>query len=309
MPASATFFQLWSEPLFQGIVFITHAFIISLVGVYYAIYRRRPEFKSSFASVLSWLLIAPIIFFMLGLAWPFPLILITLIAIYGAKVFFQMAGMFHRSYFVLVCYFGIIISSLAIYFDYQRLFELMPPLFFLAVCLIPMIRNSYKKMVQYVALTLVNFLLLWAFMHLGRILKMEHGVYILIYIIILTEIFENVYLRVSRHFKKIKIVSELTPKRSLEGYCAGAIVTLAIAYLLRDLIPDPTYWWMLGAACFVFGSTGDTVLVFIRRDLGIRVYGSFVIGRGDFFTRIERLVFVAPACYYVIQYLQGHFSL
>lgn len=306
---SSSFFQLWSEPLFQGIVFITHVFVIALAIIYYAIYRRRPEFKSSFASVLSWLFITPFIFFMLGLAWPFPLILITLIAIYGAKVFFQMAGMFHRSYFVLICYGALIACALAVYYEYDRLFELMPPLFFLAVCLVPMIRNSYKRMVQYVALALVNFLLLWGFMHLGRILKMDHGVYILIYIIILTEVFENVYLRVSRHFKRVKIVSELTPKRTLEGYVAGAIVTLGIAYLLRDLIPNPMNWWMLGTACFVFGSTGDTVLVFIRRDLGIRVYGSFVIGRGDFFTRIERLVFVAPACFYVIQYLQGAISL
>lgn len=306
---TSSFFQLWSEPLFQGIVFLTHAFIITLASIYYFIYRKKPEFRSSFASVISWLFITPFIFFMLGLQWPFPLILITLIAIYGAKVFFQMAGMFHRSYFVLVCYAGIVACAVSIYCEYDRLFELMPPLFFLAVCLIPMIRNSYKRMVQYVALTLVNFLLLWGFMHLGRILKMEHGVYILIYIIILTEIFENIYLRVSRHFKKIKIVPELTPKRSLEGYIVGAIITLGVAYILRDLIPNPKNWWMLGTACFVFGSTGDTVLVFIRRDLGIRVYGSFVIGRGDFFTRIERLVFVAPACYYVIHYLQGSFSL
>jgi phosphatidate cytidylyltransferase len=303
--STSSFFQLWSEPLFQGIVFITHIFIISLVAIYYAVYRKRPEFKSSFVSVLSWLFLAPFIFLMLGMKWPFPLILITLIAIYGAKVFFQMAGMFHRSYFVLMCYLAIVTCALAIYFDYDRLFELMPPLFFLGLCLIPMIRNSYKRMVQYVALTLVNFLLLWGFMHLGRILKLDHGVYILIYIIILTEIFENVYLRVSRHLKNIKIVSELTPKRSLEGYLIGAVATLGVAYILRDLLPNPANWWMLGSACFVFGSTGDTVLVFIRRDLGIRVYGSFVIGRGDFFTRIERLVFVAPACFYVIQYLQG----
>jgi phosphatidate cytidylyltransferase len=306
---SSAFFQLWSEPLFQGIAFITHVFILALIIIYYAIYRRKPQFRSSFASVLSWLFITPFIFLMLGMKWPFPLILITLISIYGAKVFFQMTGMFHRSYFVLACYGALIACAYSIYQGYDRLFELMPPLFFLCISLIPMVRNSYKRMVQYIALTLVNFLLLWGFMHLARILRMEHGVYILIYIIILTEIFENVYLRVSRHLKKIKIVSELTPKRTLEGYVVAALVTLGVAYFLRDLIPNPQNWWMLGTACFVFGSTGDTVLVVIRRDLGIRVYGSFVIGRGDFFTRIERLVFVAPACFYVINYLHGNISI
>lgn len=297
-------FDLWSQPLFLGIVFLTHAFIIGISIIYYILKRNSPNFKSSFSSVISWLLITPFLFLMLGMNWPFPLILITLISIYGAKIFFQMTGMFHRSYFVLACYFALIMSAYCIYMDYSRLFELMPPIFFMSICLIPMIRNSYKRMVQYIALTLVNFILLWAFMHLGRIMSMDQGVYVTIYIILLTEVFENVYLRVSRHLKKIKIVSELTPKRSLEGYVIAALVTLALAYGLKDILPFPQYWWMLATACFIFGSTGDTVLVVIRRDLGIKIYGSFVIGRGDFFTRIERLVFVAPACYYVINYLQ-----
>jgi phosphatidate cytidylyltransferase len=300
-------FELWSQPLFMGIVFVTLASIAGGCTIYYFLYRNRPEFKSSLASILSWLFIAPVIFLMLGMTWPAPLILVTIISIYGAKIFFQMTGMFHRSNFVYVCYAALIFSGYCIYADQQELFNLMPPIFFLGACLIPMIRNSYKRMVQYIALSMMNFLLLWCFLHLGRIMALEHGIYIAIYIIMLTEIFENVYLRVSRHFKKIKIVSELTPKRSLEGYVVGAVATLTAAYLLRHILPFPEHWWMLGCACFIFGSTGNTILVVIRRDLGIKVYGSFVIGRGDFFTRIERLVFVAPACYYVIRYItEGH---
>lgn len=298
-------FDLWSQPLFLGIVILTHAFLIGMTVVYYFVQRRYPDFRSSFSSILSWLFVAPFLFLMLGMNWPFPLILITLISIYGAKIFFQMTGMFHRSYFVLTSYVALIMSALCIYFDYERLFDLMPPIFFLAICLVPMVRNSYKRMVQYIALTMVNFMLLWAFMHLGRIMAMEHGIYIAIYIIILTELFENIYLRVSRHWKKIKIVSKLTPKRSLEGYVVAAVIVMGIAFALKGILPFPEHWWMLGSACFIFGSTGDTILVVIRRDLGIKIYGSFVIGRGDFFTRIERLVFVAPACFYVIAYLQG----
>jgi phosphatidate cytidylyltransferase len=275
--------------------------------VYYFLQTRQDHFRSSFSTLVSWLLITPFLFIFLGMNWPFPLILVTVISIYGAKIFFQMTGMYHRSYFVIACYLALISCGAFIYLGYDRLFEMMPPLFFFAVCLIPMIRNNYKQMVQYIALTLVNFLLLWFFMHLARIMALKDGIYIAIYIIMLTEAFENIYLRVSRHFKKIKIVSELTPKRSLEGYLAASLLTLALGYVSRNLLSADLQesWWMIATACFVFGSTGDTILVVIRRDLGIKIYSSFVIGRGDFFTRIERLVFVAPASYYVISYLQG----
>lgn len=298
-------FELWSQPLFLGIVFITLASIAGSCVVYFVLQKRHEHFRSSFASSLSWFFIACSLFLMLGTKWPAPLILMTIISIYGAKIFFQMTGMFHRSYFVYTCYVGLILTGLCIYYDLQTIFNLMPAIFFFFTCLIPMVRNSYKHMVQYTALSLVNFLLLWSFMHLGRIMAMDHGIYIAIYVILLTEVFENVYLRVSRHFKKVKIVSELTPKRSLEGYVVGAAAALGLAYFLRHILPFPEHWLMIGTACFIFGSTGNTFLVVIRKDLGIKVYGSFVIGRGDFFTRIERLVFVAPACYYVIQFLQG----
>ncbi|MBY0386399.1 phosphatidate cytidylyltransferase [bacterium] len=300
-------FQLWSEPLFIAVASLTVSVIFGMTLVYYFLQRRQDHFRSSFSTVVSWLLITPFLFIFLGMNWPFPLILVTIISIYGAKIFFQMTGMYHRSYFVIACYLALIACGTFIYLGYNRLFEMMPPLFFFAVCLIPMIRNNYKQMVQYIALTLVNFLLLWFFMHLSRIMALKDGIYIAIYIIMLTEAFENIYLRVSRHFKKIKIVSELTPKRSLEGYLAASLLTLGLGYLSKNLLSVDLQenWWMIATACFVFGSTGDTILVVIRRDLGIKIYSSFVIGRGDFFTRIERLVFVAPASYYVISYLQG----
>lgn len=300
-------FQLWSEPLFLAMASVTLTVIFSMTVIYYFLQKRQDHFRSSFSTLVSWLLVTPFLFIFLGMNWPFPLILVTIISIYGAKIFFQMTGIYHRSYFVMACYLALIACGCFIYLDYNRLFEMMPPLFFFAICLIPMIRNNYKQMVQYIALTLVNFLLLWFFMHLARIMALKDGIYIAIYIILLTEAFENIYLRVSRHFKKIKIVSELTPKRSLEGYLAAALLTLGLGYLAKNLLSvdlQPN-WWMIATACFVFGSTGDTILVVIRRDLGIKIYSSFVIGRGDFFTRIERLVFVAPASYYVISYLQG----
>lgn len=300
-------FQLWSEPLFFGVATVTFAVILAMTALYYFLQKKQDHFRSSFSTLVSWLLITPFLFIFLGMAWPVPLILMTLISIHGAKIFFQMTGMYHRSYFVMACYLALLACAGFIYMDYNRLFEMMPPIFFFAICLIPMIRNNYKHMVQYIALTLVNFLLLWFFMHLARIMAFKDGIYIAIYVIMLTEAFENIYLRISRHFKRIKIVSELTPKRSLEGYLAAALITLGIGYVARSLLSADLQpnWWMIATACFVFGSTGDTILVVIRRDLGIKIYSSFVIGRGDFFTRIERLVFVAPASYYVISYLQG----
>jgi predicted CDP-diglyceride synthetase/phosphatidate cytidylyltransferase len=55
----------------------------------------------------------------------------------------------------------------------------------------------------------------------------------------------------------------------------------------------------------VGGSIGDLTLSVIRRDLGIKDAGAFIIGRGDLLTIMDRTIFVAPIFYYVMYSLQA----
>jgi phosphatidate cytidylyltransferase len=43
----------------------------------------------------------------------------------------------------------------------------------------------------------------------------------------------------------------------------------------------------------------------IRRDAGIKVVGLFILGRGDFLDRMDRLIFVAPIYFYVISLMNS----
>lgn len=268
--------------------------------------KKYPTFKAGAASTLSWLFIIPFIFIFAGTAWPYPLIILCIVSLYGAKNFFQMTGMYHRSNFVLACYSAIIFSTNCIYSRYVDIFNLMPMIVFAIFCLIPLMRNSYKHMVQYIALSLLNFCFLWAFLHLGWIMEMQGGVYIFIYLVMLTEFFDTLYLAISKYFKNFKLISNITPKRSLEGFVLAAIITVVLGWGMRHLLPMRTeiYWLSLSLACILFASTGDSVLTMVRRDLGIKVTDSFILGRGDFFSRLDRLVFVAPVAHYVLFILE-----
>lgn len=264
--------------------------------------RKEDQFKMGRANSFSWLLAVPFIFLAVSLEWPYSLAVLCMISIYGAKNFFQMTGMYHRSNFVWGCYLTIIFSTYCIYEDYVDIFNLMPIFMFFVVCLIPLIRNSYKHMVQYMALTLMNFCFIWAFLHLGWIMEMDEGVYTVIYIVLLTEFFDTSYLAISKYSKRVKLISNITPKRSLEGFIFAGAITVVLGWGMRHLLPVRTefYWVAISLTCVLFASTGDSVLAVVRRDLGIKVTDSFILGRGDFFNRLDRLVFVAPIAHYVL---------
>lgn len=140
-------------------------------------------------------------------------------------------------------------------------------------------------------------------------MEMEEGVYTIIYIIMLTEFFDTVYLAISKYVKNIKLISNISPKRSLEGFVLAGVLTLILGWAMRHLLPVRTelYWVSVSLTCILFASTGDSVLAMVRRDLGIKVTDSFILGRGDFFSRLDRLVFVAPVAHYVL-YILGEFQ-
>lgn len=293
----------WSSPIYQQTVLIVLSFIFAAGLFTYFFRKRNYYFIVSWASIKSWLFVAPFLFGLLGLAEPWPLIVITLIAILGAKVFFQLMGMFHRSYFVLICYAGILGLAAGIYSDYLGLYNILPMIVLGASCLVPLVRNNYKRMIQYISLTNLAFVFLgWSFMHLALILKLENGIYQVMYLIILTEICDNTTLAISRSIGRVKIFDRIDHKRTWAGFTVSTLITIAVAFAMRHLLPDRSqyYWLTSGIIASLGGLFGDMLMTVIRRDAGIKVVGAFVLGRGDFLHRMDRLIFVAPIYYYVM---------
>jgi phosphatidate cytidylyltransferase len=293
----------WSSPIYQKTVLIVLS-IIFISGLIVFFFRKKSYyFDASWASIKSWLFAAPILLILIGLPDPMPLVVLAVLAIAGAKVFFQIMGMFHRSYFVLLCYGGIIALAVCAYFNRLDLYNLMPMIVLGIACLVPIFRNTYKRMIQYMSLTLLGFIFLgWAFMHMALILHFENGIYQLLYLVVLTEFCDNTNLALGRYIGKIKIFPKLNPRRTLGGLMVSILLTLALAGIMRFLLPDRSdkYWLTAGLIASLGGFAGDLVMSVIRRDAGVRIVGPFIIGRGDFLHRMDRLIFVAPIYYYLM---------
>lgn len=239
---------------------------------------------------------------------PWPLSALAFFSILASKTFFQMVGMYHRHWFVSVNYILIILTAYLLHQQSEliHVFYALPMLgLFLFIC-IPILRNNYAHMVQYISLSLICYSLFgWFYLHGGRILHLEKGLYTLIYLYTLSELAVAVCSSLSLKFGKVSIRNRINNKIKLEGFVFAAIITLAAAWGWRRMLADrdELYWISAGLIALVFSVFGDWVLSIIRKDLGIKDQGVFIIGRGDILSRVSKVVFVYPAYFYFLEIL------
>jgi len=299
--------SLFENPMYQETAFIIVTFLLVLSIGFFFLRNKGTLWAVAWASIKSWWFAGPVVLIALALPGPWPLIFLTFVSIMSSKVFFQMTGMYHRTYFVWVTYIFIIGLGYIIYKDIQGLYNMMPMIFMGALACIPLIRNSATDMIQYMALSLMAFIFFgWSFMHLGRLLEFDKGPFVVLYLYLLTEVSENAALASYRLGGRWKLFRNITQKVTVEGFFASIVVSLLLAWGMRHLLPDRSekFWIAAGLVAALFGRFGRLFLAVVRRDLGIKNTGVFIIGRGDILNRVDKLLFVAPLYYYLYFALQ-----
>jgi len=109
-----------------------------------------------------------------------------------------------------------------------------------------------------------------------------------------------------RALGRTKIAPKLSPNKTVEGSIAGLVGTMAVAMLAGWVIDLPWYHGLaLGVIFGVLSQLGDLSESSIKRELGIKDFGTIVPGHGGVLDRFDSLLFTGPAAYYyVVLFLQ-----
>lgn len=300
-------YGLWNNKVYVETAAMILGSLILLALLVFFLKKKGAPYTSAWASLKSWLFMAPVLFLCFALPKPWPLVFVTWLAILTAKSFFQMVGMYHRSWFVWTTYLFIALLGYSVHRGQTEYFNIAPMVFLGVIALIPLLRNSATQMIQYMALSLLAFIFWgWSFLHMGRLLMFEGGELMVLYLYLLVEVSENTSWAYAKVFGGFKPFSRISGKVTVQGMIVALVVTMLVAWGLRHLLPDRTeqFWIMAGLAAAVFGRVGDLLISVIRRDLGIKNTGIFIIGRDGLLTRVDKLIFVGPLYFYLYTYLQ-----
>lgn len=109
-----------------------------------------------------------------------------------------------------------------------------------------------------------------------------------------------------KYLGKHKLFERISPKKTWEGSIGGAILTLAVAYVLSIYFTNLSInnWLVTGILITVFGGLGDLVESMLKRSIGIKDSGNILPGHGGILDRFDGLLLAAPFVYCYLQLIQ-----
>lgn len=235
----------------------------------------------------------------------------------------------------LYIYFGFVpITLLIMLSDYISVrFWLQPVAYlfvlYLAICLI--INCNTVKFEKLAGMTMFSGCVIYcfySFIHLKSLLPSGTHGYDAIYFMLLILGFawggDTTAFFVGRAFGKHKLAPVVSPKKTVEGAIGGVIGSMIIGVLITllylevfgralPLVPmvRKSYYVviaLLGAVASVLGIIGDLFASAVKRQCGIKDYGTIFPGHGGILDRFDSVLFVAPLVTLVVRVLFYRFA-
>lgn len=104
---------------------------------------------------------------------------------------------------------------------------------------------------------------------------------------------------------------KLSPKKSVEGAAGGIAGSMLLTFLycfafqeqIQVEFNEMLIFAVIGGVGALISMVGDLAASAIKRNYGIKDYGTLIPGHGGILDRFDSVIFTAPVVYYLAAYL------
>ena len=130
----------------------------------------------------------------------------------------------------------------------------------------------------------------------------ENGelLFFLVAVVQLSDVLQYVF---GKCFGRHPIAPGISPNKTIEGFIGGVTSAVFIGTLLSWITPfTPWQAALLSLIIALMGFWGGLVMSAIKRDRGVKDYGTTIPGHGGIMDRIDSLCFAAPIFFHLTRY-------
>jgi phosphatidate cytidylyltransferase len=216
-------------------------------------------------------------------------------------------------HWVLLLAFFVVIpfQYLLVWIEWYGLYSIFVPVYaFLLLPVLAAVRGDVNDFLQRAATTQWGLMVsVFCLSHVPALLTLEIPGYenlngfLLVYLVLVvqsSDVFQYVWGKLAG---RRKIAPEVSPSKTVEGFVGG----IATATLLGT-----TLWWMtpfsplqaaaISLALTLMGFFGGLVMSAIKRDRGVKDWGTAIQGHGGVLDRLDSVCFSAPIFFHVVRY-------
>lgn len=104
-----------------------------------------------------------------------------------------------------------------------------------------------------------------------------------------------------------KIIPTVSPNKTWEGFVGGIASAMLLSLAIRFLTPfSIRETLMVSFFITVAGFCGGAVMSAVKRDFGVKDFGSVIPGHGGMLDRVDSLCYAAPIFFHYIRYFYSH---
>jgi len=148
--------------------------------------------------------------------------------------------------------------------------------------------------------------------HVPALLTLEipgfegHNAQLIIFLVLTvqsSDVFQYVW---GKLFGKRKLAPAISPSKTLEGLVGGVLTSTALGAALFWMTPFAVWQAALVALTInIVGFFGGFVLSAIKRDRGVKDWGTLIEGHGGMLDRVDSISFSAPIFFHIVRYWWG----
>lgn len=207
---------------------------------------------------------------------------------------------------ILLAYLAIPVQYTFAYMGFFTASLIFVPVFmFIAIPFRLVVVGQTRGAVQSMAVIPTTLMIgLFGLSHLGLLLNLPNGRALLFFLVFVTEINDVMQFTTGKLLGRHKILPEVSPNKTWEGFIGGLILTTIIGYGLKFLTPFSNLQVVL--ISFILanaGFIGDVIISCVKRDLAIKDTSHAIPGHGGILDRIDSLIVSAPVFFYISYYL------
>lgn len=126
---------------------------------------------------------------------------------------------------------------------------------------------------------------------------------LLLYLMVVVQISDVFQYALGKLFGRTRLAPTVSPSKTVEGLLGGSLTAVGVGVLMHGITPfSPLQAAGMSAVVVVAGFFGGFVLSAIKRDLGVKDWGTMIEGHGGILDRMDSVTFAAPLFFHVTRY-------